>query len=106
MSNPNYATVRHALVRGKTVPECLSGLDSVCSAGAQCSEVQGSAVASAALTALETTVATAQGTFANKIALAQALMAEIRVLRQDFGAVKAALVTYEAAVAAVAAAST
>ena len=104
MSTPkiNQATVRRGLLDGKKVPEGLSALDNVCSAGAQCLEVKSSPVAMSALTALQDAVTTAHTSLTNKQALAQALMAALKTLEDDVGTVKAALGAYEAAVVAVA----
>lgn len=100
--NPNRATVRHALIQGKTVADSLSALDNACSAGAQCAEVQGSPVAAQALGVLTAAVKTAHDSLSKKLALLQSLMAASKTLKLDFQAVRVALGTYEAAVAAVA----
>lgn len=104
MSNQksNQATVRRGLLDGKKVPEGLSALDNVCSAGEQCPEVQSSPVATSALSALQDAVTTAHTSLTSKQSLAQSLMAATKTLEDDVGTVKAALGTYEAAVVAIA----
>ena len=104
MSNPNVnqATVRRTTLQNKSAPECLSLLDAVCSAGDQCSEVKTSPIAQPALTALQGAVTTAHASLTLKEELAKALMAAIKTLDVDLGAVKTALDTYQAAVAAIA----
>jgi hypothetical protein len=100
--NPNHATVRRTLLLRKTVPECLSTLDGVCVAGSQSPDVQASPVASQALGVLQKAVTAAHGSLTQRQQLAQALLAAIKALSLDFKAVKVALGTYEAAVAAIA----
>ncbi len=101
-NDAGHATVRHSLLAGKKVPDCLSTLDNVCSAGAQCTEVQGSPVAKQALTALQTAVTGAHGSLTAKQALVQSLMAAIKALSLDFQTVRRALRSYEASVDALA----
>lgn len=100
MSNqkPNHATVRHALLQGKTVPAGLSSLDNVCSAGAQSPEVQASPIAVQALGELQKAVTTAHASWTARQSLAQGLLAAIKALSLDYMAVKVALRTYEAAI--------
>src|SRR5262245_59574403 len=73
--NVNQATVRRTMLKNKSAAESLSALDAVCSAGAQCSEVQGEPSAQAALLALQNTVKTAHSSLSSKEAIAKALMA-------------------------------
>ncbi len=100
--SPNHATVRHTLLRGKKVPDALSTLDNVCSAGTQCAEVQASPIAANALGVLSAAVKTANDSLTKKLAAAQVLMAAAKDLKLDMLAVRVALGTYETAVAAIA----
>ena len=96
--NPNNATVRHALLPGKKVPECLVILDNTCAAGAQCPEVQASPIAAQALGGLQSALATTHVALGNRTSLGLELTAAIRALLLDFTALQGALRTYEAAV--------
>jgi hypothetical protein len=100
--NANHASVRHALLAGKKVPECLATLDNVCATGEQCAEVQGSPATQQALVALQAAVKTANASLASKLSLAQALLAAAKALNLDFGAAQLALRSYEASVDALA----
>src|SRR4051812_26786173 len=100
--NVNKATVRRSMLKNKSAPESLSLLDAVCGTGAQCAEVQGSPIALHALGALQDAVTAAHTSLTNKETLAKALMAALKTLDVDLGAVKSALDTYQAAVAALA----
>jgi hypothetical protein len=99
---PTQATVRRGVLRRKPVPVCLSIVDSTCDAAAKCPEVLSSPVAQAALLLLQDALATTHGSLSSKLALAQQLMAATKALNHDFQALKAALGTFEAAVAALA----
>jgi hypothetical protein len=101
-SSPKKATVRHTLVKDLKVADGLAILDNVCSTGAQCPQVQSSALAKAALGNLTTATATAHTGLSNRKQIAQALLAAIKTLAVDYGQAKAALVAYEAAVNTVA----
>ena len=102
MLNGN-ARVRHTLIAGKTVPECLSTLTNTCNAGSQCQAVQNAPAAKTALSVLQGAVSAAQGSLTTKQQLAQALLAAVKALNLDIEAVKLALTSYEAAVGAIAA---
>lgn len=102
IDSANHATVRRTLVRKKKVPNALSILDNVCAAGAQCSQVQGSVIASQALIDLKAAVTTATTSLTSQQALAQALRAAIKTLKLDYGSVEVALDTYQTAVNALA----
>jgi len=92
------STVLRSQLRGKTPLAGLTALDLVCTAGAQCPEVQSSPVALHALNDLQAAVTTAHKTLNNKEALAQALVTALKALDVDLGAVRVALATYQAAV--------
>jgi len=92
-------TVRHALLAKKKIPDGLTTLDGVCSAGAQSPEVQASVAGQHALADLKGAVATARTSLNNRVSLAQALMTAIKTLKSDYKAVAVALRTYEAVVA-------
>jgi hypothetical protein len=92
------ATVRRSLLVGKKIPDALSAAANTCSAGAQCTEVQNDPVAKQALGALQTATTTAQGSLTRRQALAQALLAAIQTLGNDFDVVRTTLGTYEMAV--------
>ena len=95
---PTRATVRRSLLQGKKIPDALSAAANTCSAGAQCTEVQNDPVAKQALGALQTATTTAQGSLSKRQALAQALLAAIQTLGNDFEVVRTTLGTYEMAV--------
>jgi hypothetical protein len=101
MLNGN-SRVRHTLLTGKSVPDCLSTLTNTCNAGAQCSAVQSSPAAKMALSVLQGAVSTAQTSLSTRQQLAQALLAAVKALNLDFDAVRLALASYEAAVSTVA----
>ena len=101
--NPNNATVQHTVFRGRSVAECLADVGTVCTAGAQSTQVQNAPPAQQALVVLQKAVTTADASLANKLALVQALLAAMKTLEVDFTAVRVATVTYEAAVNALAA---
>jgi hypothetical protein len=107
MSNPNPkpATVRRTLIHGKSVAAALSALDTTCTAGAQCPEVQAAPVAQQSLVVLQKAVSTADGSLTAKLAAAQTLATTQKALRADYKAVRVALTTYESAVAAIASGS-
>ena len=86
------AKVRHTPVKGK-VPQSLSTLDNVCSAGAQCQQVLSSPIATQALGALQTSVASAHGSLTKKQAAATALLAAAKALGLDVGALNHAAST-------------
>ena len=98
VANPSAATVRHALLKGKKVPACLSTLDNTCAAGGQCPQVQGSTAAKQQHLVLLGAVTTAHTSLTNKQAAAQTLQATTHTLALDFAAVKLALRSYEASV--------
>ena len=100
--NPQNARVRRALFTGKTVPEILSTLDTVCAAGAQSPEVQASPVAHEALIVLQQALGSTHGSLSTRQSLAQALMAAAKALRLDVAGLKRAVGTYESAVDAIA----
>jgi hypothetical protein len=102
--NPTRSIVRHTPLSDteKGIPACLSILDNMCTTGAQSTEVQASPVASAALAVLQKAVTLADAGLSAKQSLAQALMNAAKVLEVDFGQVKTALTSYEAAVNALA----
>ena len=95
------AKVRHTSIKGK-VPQSLSTLDNVCSAGALCQQVQSSPIASQALAGLQTAVTNAHGSLSKKQAAATALLAAAKALGLDIGTVKLALSSYEVVVNTVA----
>jgi hypothetical protein len=100
--NPTRSTVRHLPIVGQTVAECLSNITNMCVAGTASPDVQANPVALQAIGVLQKAVTTASGSLASRLSLAQGLMNAIRVLGVDFGQVRVALVTYEAAVNAMA----
>jgi hypothetical protein len=100
--NVSQATVRRSMLRHKSAPESLTFLDAVCSAGAQCLEVQSSPIAQAALGVLQDAVTAAHASLTNKEAIAKSLMAALKTLDVDLGAVQTALDTYSVSVVAVA----
>src|SRR5262249_36758098 len=104
MSNPNpkLATVRRALLARKSVAAALSTLDTTCSAGTQCPEVQASPMAQAALAGLQKAVTTAHGTLTAKQNAAQTLKAAQKAMQGDYKVVRVALFTYESIVAGIA----
>ena len=103
--NPTHATVRHTPLRGKTVPECLSTIDTICSTAAQSPDVQASPVALQALSALQKAVTASHASVSARQSLAQALLIAMKAMASDFATVKVMLDTYEAAVNALAAGS-
>jgi hypothetical protein len=98
----NHAAVRRTLLKGKKLPDCLSTLDNVCSAGAQCTQVQASPMATQALGDLKAAVTSAQSSLVSHQALAQSLLGAAKTLRLDFEAVKVALGSYQTLVGAIA----
>lgn len=102
VSNPNHSTVRRTLLQKKKVPAALSILDNVCNAGAQCTQVQGSSIATQALLDLKATVTTAKTSLTSRQAFAQSLLAAIKALNIDYANVKVALDTYQTVVGAIA----
>jgi hypothetical protein len=100
--NANHATVRSSLLVGKKVPECIAVLETVCNAGDQCAEVQGSPTTLQVLGLLKEAVKTANTSLTSKLNLAQALLAAAKALNLDFGAAQLALRSYEASVGALA----
>jgi hypothetical protein len=100
--NVNQATVRRTMLKNKSAPESLSLLNAVCSAGAQCPEVQGSPIAQAALSELQHAVTVAHTSLTSKEAITKTLMAAQKTLDVDLGTVKTALDTYQVAVVALA----
>jgi hypothetical protein len=103
MPNPiPKQTVRRSLIAKKKIPDCLTTLDGVCSAGAQSPEVQNSVPAQHALGDLKQSVATARTSLISRVSLAQSLLAAIKTLDTDCKAVKVALRTYESIINAIA----
>ena len=103
MSNPNtQAKVKSTLTKGETVAAALSSLDAVCSAGAQCAEVQASPIATNALAVLQKAVTAGHAALSQPQQLAQALTAAIKALNIDVAAIRVATHTYEAAVESIA----
>lgn len=97
MSNPTRAAVRHTPLRGKPA-QCLATLATMCSAGAQCTQVQSSPVALQALAVLKAAVTTAQASLTNKLNLVAALVAAMKANNIDLLALGPAVRSYEAAV--------
>lgn len=96
--NPTQSVVQRGQLRRKSVPEALSLLDTVCSAAAQCPEVQGDPVALHTLAVLQQALAKTHGSLAERQKLAQALTAAIKTLALDFGELKGAFVSFETAI--------
>jgi hypothetical protein len=102
-TNPDRTTVRRTLLRGKKLVQAVPILTNVCSAGAQCPEVQASPIAVQALAALQADVNAVALSLTSKLSLVQALMTAIKALNQDYRAAKVSLATYETVVDAIAA---
>jgi hypothetical protein len=100
--NPTQAVVRRGLLKNKSAPECMTLLETVCTAGTQCPEVQASPAALPTLEALKKAVGTWQADVIDRQMLAQALLVAIKSQHQSFEEVKAMLATYEAAINALA----
>ena len=99
--DPVLSTVQRTLLRGKKVPDALSALGSTCSAGAQCTQVQTSPVATAALGDLKVKVDTANTSLVTKKKADQDARTAGKTLRNDVKSVRVSLGTYETAVAGV-----
>jgi hypothetical protein len=102
MSANSPSVVRRSTASQKTPPECLTVLDNVCDAGAQCPEVQGNPIAQHALSLLQQSTDAAHKSLNAKLALAQGLTTAIKTLEIDLATATEALRVYETAVGAVA----
>jgi hypothetical protein len=102
MSNSNHATVRSTLQPGAKLPEWLSTLDATITTAAQSTEVQGDPTAGPAFNGLKKALSQTQDSFDNRQKLALALVAAIKALHIDVGALRVATRTYEAAIDALA----
>jgi hypothetical protein len=96
--NPNRASVRRSLFRGKKVPELLATLLNTCNAGAASADVQGSPIASQALKDLQGAVGVATTSQGKKLKAQQDLKSTAKDVRNDIQATRVALYTYETAV--------
>src|SRR5262249_50437938 len=102
MSNPTRVLVRHMPLKGQPLSKCLTALVSVCEAGAQCAEVQGSPAAVAVLADLKGAVTTVQGSLGKKVSAAQVLLMATNVLKIDVQHMATMVRAYEAVVGVVA----
>ena len=84
MSDPTRAIVRHTPLEGQSKETCLQALATVCDTGAQCAEVQGSQLATQALTGLKSGVIKAQDSLSKKQAADLAQKAAAKTLRIDY----------------------
>jgi hypothetical protein len=100
--NPKNAVVKRTPLRGKTPPAALSLVQAICDAGAQCQDVLNTPSTSAALAVLQAELLSANGSMTSKGNLAQQLRAATKTLDLDMLDVARAVVSYEAAVAALA----
>jgi hypothetical protein len=104
MSNPNptRSTVRRTLIRKLKVPDALSILNTACSAGGACPQVQGSPLATEALGELKEAVSVATAFLTTKQKADQDGRAAGKALKKQLRTVRTALFTYETAVNGVA----
>ena len=102
MPNPKPATVQRTVTEVTKEVEGLTLLQAVCDAGKQCQDVQNSPFCLQALTGLQAAVTTADGSLTDKMKLATALVAAIKVMHEDYHLVLLAARSYESAVAGIA----
>ena len=101
--DPVKSTVKRQTLQGKKVADALAVLTTTCNAGAQCTEVQGDAVAAAALTDLVGKVTTANTCVMAKQKIDQDRKAAAKKVNSAWTHVKTSLTTYETSVDGVAA---